>query len=816
MSRFRNHPELESLRIQSIFQDFENSVWISTFETGVYQIQLSEKDDVIKSVQHLDKASGLAGNDVKLLFQDIEGNFWIGFFGDGLSLLDSYAFSYFVPGKPNSDANNIIYVKSFNDGYFLGTPAGYFVFDLKNFKTNEFLNLNQKTGNKGITSYYIDNENNIWIGTKGNGVFVSNSSGSVRQVYRSGDPGVDNVTDLEVDKKKVWLATLNGVVIIDKKSGKEIPPRYNIDNGLPHNSINQIYLTREGEAYVATESDRLYRITPDSGIVADNARMTGNYLLNKILSFSETKNGVILAATNGNGVFECYKDSVVSVSRTNGLMSNYCYGILADSRNNVWVGHERGFSRINLATGTIRVFGIDFAHNGACNPDAMYESPDGKVFIGTNEGLIIYDRLKDKKDDIAPFNNINFVSINDVLYPYQESYILPYNKRYGFKVSYVGIYFSDPEKVYYSTFLENYDKDWTKFSSVREVPYSIGVGKYKFNLISVNEDGLSQETPVSFDIIIKKPIWGTWWGILLSIGLITGIIILIIRQRDKAQRNVQEYLEKELEARTSVMMKQKGEIELQNIEITDSINYAKRIQTSILPDINKLKESFRDAFILFYPRDIVSGDFYWFDKLDDDKFVLVCADSTGHGVPGAFMSIIGSTLLQDIVTRQRISKPSEILSLLDRQIFSTLNQNIELGVSNDGMDMVVCEFNLKTRHIRFASAMRPVIIVMGGESYYIKGNRSSVGGESFIDKFFDDQEYYLKEGDIIYMFSDGLPDQFGGADGKKMKIAKLKNLIEKVARIPMNEQREAILKFYTDWKGNLDQVDDILIMGVRV
>ena len=127
---------------------------------------------------------------------------------------------------------------------------------------------------------------------------------------------------------------------------------------------------------------------------------------------------------------------------------------------------------------------------------------------------------------------------------------------------------------------------------------------------------------------------------------------------------------------------------------------------------------------------------------------------------------------------RELSKPSEILTLLDKQIFSTLNQNVELGVSNDGMDMVVCEFNIKTRHIRFASAMRPVIIVLDGESYYIKGNRSSVGGESVIEKFFDDQEYYLNEGDTIYLFSDGLPDQFGGADGKKMKIARLKRLIE--------------------------------------
>ena len=299
-------------------------------------------------------------------------------------------------------------------------------------------------------------------------------------------------------------------------------------------------------------------------------------------------------------------------------------------------------------------------------------------------------------------------------------------------------------------------------------------------------------------------------------GLISGIIILIIREREKSQKKIQAYLESELEARTRVVMKQKAEIEIQNIEITDSINYAKRIQSSILPDINKLKEYFSDAFIIFHPRDIVSGDFYWYDKIDEDKFILVCADSTGHGVPGAFMSMIGSTLLRDIVVRQRISKPSEILRMLDNQIFSTLNQNLELGVSNDGMDVVVCEFSLKNRHLRFASAMRPVILVMGGESYYIKGNRSSVGGESVTVKYFDDQEYYLNEGDAIYLFSDGLPDQFGGPYGKKMKIIRLRRLLDEISELPMKEQHEAVSKFYDDWKGEHEQVDDIIFMGVRI
>jgi hypothetical protein len=352
----------------------------------------------------------------------------------------------------------------------------------------------------------------------------------------------------------------------------------------------------------------------------------------------------------------------------------------------------------------------------------MYESPDGKILIGTTQGLIVYDRLKDNRTQMAPFNNINYITINNVRYPYKSSFNLPYRKKYTITVNYVGINFREPDKVYYQTRLDNWDDDWSKWNIEREVIASPRDGRYKFNMVSVNEDGLSND-PVAFNLIIKKPVWRTFWFYLISVSVMTGIIILIVREREKAQKKIELYLKNELDARTSEVMKQKDKIELQNIEITDSINYAKRIQTSILPDFNKLKETFKDAFILFRPRDIVSGDFYWFDKFSDDKFILVCADSTGHGVPGAFMSMIGSTLLQDIVSRQRISKPSQILKMLDGQIFTTLNQNLELGVSNDGMDMIISEINIKTRHIRFASAMRPVIVVLGGEPFYIKGNR---------------------------------------------------------------------------------------------
>ena len=813
LSHFDNYKELGSLNIKSIFKDSENYYWISTNDNGILNLKLDENGESVISEKFIDKKSGLPGNNIKLVYQDNEGNYWIGLFGDGLSMLNSVAFSFFSPGT-TSVTKNIIYIKKFVTDYFLGTPAGFFLFDFAKNKVNSFTDILKRTGNTEVASYYIENEDNIWFGTKGAGLYLRTGSGNIQPYFKSGNSGEDYIQDVKVDNKHIWLGTLNGVVLIDR-STRKIDTIYNIDNGLPHNSINQICLTSSGKAAVATKTDRLYLIDPETGIITGKAVMLGTRM-NEILSMTEGNDGSIWAATYGNGIFKFSGDSLASLSRTDMMLSDYCYSILADKYNAIWIGHERGFSVYYRDRGIFKTFNTDFAKSGVCNPGGMYQSPDGNIFIGTTEGVIFYDRSKDKKVIQAPINNVNFVTINDIVYPYKSSFSLPYSKRYYIKVGYTGINFRDPEKVFYQTWLDNYEDDWTKPSQSRETVYRLSYGKYRFHLKSFNEEGLSDSTQVSFDIAIKKPLVKTWGFILSVIALIAGGFIFILKQREKGQKKVQEYLEKELDARTSIVLKQKGEIELQNIEITDSINYAKRIQTSILPEFNRVQETFSDAFLFFRPRDIVSGDFYWFDKIDEDRFMLVCADSTGHGVPGAFMSMIGSTLLQDIVTRQHIYKPSEILTRLDKQIFSTLNQNIELGVSNDGMDVVICEINVKTRHIRFASAMRPVILVMDNEPYYIKGNRSSVGGESVIEKYFDDQEYYLNAGDTIYMFSDGLPDQFGGTDGKKMKIARLKKLIEDVSNLNMSGQKEVITKFYDEWKGNHDQVDDVLLIGIRL
>jgi ligand-binding sensor domain-containing protein/serine phosphatase RsbU (regulator of sigma subunit) len=810
IGRFSGHPELDSMDIKAITEDSNGNIWMSVYGTGVYQLSLSQNGRSITAVRSFTKVSGLISENVRAIFQDMEGNIWMGFYGEGLSMLSSDAFSFYSPSE-NPEENNIIYISGKNNRYLLGTPRGYFIFNHSTRKSETFVNLTKEITGE-ISCYHADHEDNIWIGTRGNGLFIKSREGNTRLFYKSGNTGEDYIRYINSNENQIWLATLNGIVVLDRHNGKVIK-KLRIEDRLPHNSINQVFFRKNGYVLPATECDRLYEIDLTKGITIGKAIMYGGSK-NKVTCFAEDGDGGIWAGTAGNGIFYILNDTVTRMTTQNGLLSNYCYSILADSAGTIWVGHERGFSKYDLKTGMIKALSTDFAKGGDCNANSLLED-EGKILIGTTEGLIIYERSRDRKVQLAPINNVISVMINNKQYPIQSSYSLKY-KKYTIKIDYVGISLSDPEKVLYKTKIDNLNEDWSMLRPLRSIEYPLSDGKYKFNLISVGEDGMSQKTPLSFDIIIKKPYWRTWWFTILVLMAAGGIVAIIVNERDKAQRKVKEYLETELAGRTRLVLKQKDEIELQNIEITDSINYAKRIQSSILPDITRLKETFRDAFILFHPRDIVSGDFYWFDKLSDDRFIIVCADSTGHGVPGAFMSMIGSTLLQDIISRKGVTKPSQILSLLDKQIFSTLNQNMDVGVSNDGMDMVVCEINVKSKLVRFASAMRPVIIVMGGESYYIKGNRCSVGGESVIEKYFDDQEYYLSEGDTIYMFSDGFPDQFGGVDGKKMKIARMKRLIEQAGSLPMSEQKQVISDFFFEWKGDYEQVDDILLMGIRL
>jgi serine phosphatase RsbU (regulator of sigma subunit) len=259
-----------------------------------------------------------------------------------------------------------------------------------------------------------------------------------------------------------------------------------------------------------------------------------------------------------------------------------------------------------------------------------------------------------------------------------------------------------------------------------------------------------------------------------------------------------------------VVLKSK-EIEDKNRDITASIRYAERIQRAMLPR----PDSFHDTFVLYMPKDIVSGDFYWMYDSGDEQFIAAC-DCTGHGVPGAFMSIIGHNSLNKVVREYGITRPGAILNQLNAEVVKALMQRNEETI-NDGMDLTLIAFNRKKFKLDFAGAYNPMYLVRKGEVITYKGDRFPIGMSSIeAKKTFRNQDVDIQPGDMIYMGSDGYADQFGTSEGKKYKSGNVKKLLAEIWNLPICEQRDKLEKEILDWKGDLPQVDDIMFIGTKI
>lgn len=262
----------------------------------------------------------------------------------------------------------------------------------------------------------------------------------------------------------------------------------------------------------------------------------------------------------------------------------------------------------------------------------------------------------------------------------------------------------------------------------------------------------------------------------------------------------------------------KIEIEQKHTEIMDSVNYAQRIQEAILPEKREISWHLPDSFILFKPRNIVSGDFYWFTH-KNGKSILAAVDCTGHGVPGAFMSMIGNTLLNTIVNEKGITEPAQILNLLNEEVNTSLKQTQENSQSRDGMDIVICSFYQKNSTeviLEYAGANRPLYLFLNGELTEVKANKFPIGGLNYnIEKVFTNHQFMLQKGNCIYMASDGYADQFNHLD-KKLMTKKFKEILLGIQNKSMEEQKNHLGNFIESWKNGTEQTDDILVIGVKI
>ncbi|MFC2087308.1 SpoIIE family protein phosphatase, partial [Bacteroidota bacterium] len=272
----------------------------------------------------------------------------------------------------------------------------------------------------------------------------------------------------------------------------------------------------------------------------------------------------------------------------------------------------------------------------------------------------------------------------------------------------------------------------------------------------------------------------------------------------------------EIEKQKEIAENQRDQIEIQNKVITSSINYAQKIQAAVLPLEETINEIFPDNFILFKPRDIVSGDFYWISK-NEGKSILVLADCTGHGVPGAFMSMMGISYLNELVNRADLNDPAEILDVMRINVIQSLHQTGIFGESKDGMDMAILVFDEDFRKVLYAGANLPVYLIRNNELIEFRPDKMPIGFYlKGVMEPFNDIEIELQKGDTLYLFSDGFPDQFGGSEGSKLKYKPFRKLLLNHSQKPLPQQKKDLEDEFNNWKGDLSQIDDVLVMGVRI
>jgi serine phosphatase RsbU (regulator of sigma subunit) len=587
--------------------------------------------------------------------------------------------------------------------------------------------------------------------------------------------------------------------------------------GLPTENTTP-YLLKTGEVVFGTEKGiyRYHSATNTFEQHPDFKMLTG-----AVNSFQQQKNGDIWFQENmGNGIYET--------------------GILKFTNS--------GYQLIKQPFYKFNDYQVDNLYYG------FYVASDSVVFIGTNKGLLQYNPMQ-KVEYNTPFHtlirnvfakdSLLFGGATDNLNEFEniKGGVVPYRQN-DLVFHYAAVYYEDAEKNLYSYRLIGSDTTWSAWVSDFKKEYTnLNEGKYIFEVKSKNQYKIVGK-PASYSFRILPPWYRTWWaygGYLVLLILIMWLVVKInirhlLKQKEKLELIVTERTaevvnqKKQIETSLDIVSSQKKQIEIAHEEITASITYAKYIQSSVLPKTDQLESFLGEYFILNKPKEIVSGDFYWVSKIDN-KTIIAVADCTGHGVPGAFMSMLGITLLNEIVNKESNTNPAVILDRLRNEVTASLKQKGDRWEQKDGMDIALCTFDLENMKLQFAGAINPLYLIRTSAKenvgitdtrinsdlnlIEIKGDAMPIGITDEMNSF-TCQEIDIQKGDSFYLFTDGFPDQFGGPNHKKFSHKQFRELLIRTKTESLPDQQLMLENVLHEWMGNTSQTDDILVIGFRI
>lgn len=771
--------------IYSITQDNMGNYWIGT-EGGLQLMQASE--DGTYFFQNFNKNQNSLNHDIVLSqIIDKSENLWIGTLnGINKTDLKSKKFQlYRKSEKPNSVdlLDNVIasiYMQNDENIWVGNWGKGLNIYNRQTGKVEHFsseLSGNQKLKNDYVHVIFKNQKGDIWLGTR-DGILVYNKSENkfvqFSDFYQSPKSlnlqGETVYSIIESHDKKYWIATKSGVFVLDLKNEKVT--NYNSENidsqKISNNLVYDIIQDKENKIWIATSAgvDIFDPKTSNFSHIVRNPDSLNTLTDNFVVSICEDFEGNIWFGTQTGITKFLKKDSLfINFPNVKSLKDNLVYEILQDKNNNLWFGTQNGLIRYNPQNEEFKAFSLqDGLQSVEFNLNACFLSENGEVFFGGMNGFNSFfpDSLKPNAFK-PPLVFTKFEKTNKkgkfLINIYENPEIVLNHSDFAFTIEFSALDFTNPEMNRYAYMMEGVSDEWIDIGTRRFVPFmNLSPGKYVFRVKGTNNDGIWNETGIEIPITVRPPWWRSILAYIIYAVILGIVVILFIKIREKQLIKEKNVLEQNVKERTQVIENQKEKIEKTHSEITASINYASRIQGAMLPSCENLKDLFSEYFIIYKPKDIVSGDFYWIRKINK-YIVFAAADCTGHGVPGAFVSMLGISLLNEIIPKKEVTKPNEVLEILRENIKIQLQQTEEDYTSRDGMDIALCIFDTTTNILQYAGANNGIYIVnqATGETNHQKPTKNPIGIYVKERPFANSEIEYQKD-DVIYLFSDGYHD----------------------------------------------------------